>query len=180
MQDSRTCVPTRVRQSAEFSYERAPLDSVPMFCGAIRSPVAAAHDVLPKDDAKMADETPVPETLDTIAAKLTALGKSIDNRFTKIDDRFTKIDERFTKIDDRFTKIDERFTNVDQQLAETKAHLGIKIEAVDDKVTRVYDAVIALQQHNTANTKAHAQFTVRLEDHEVRILALEPPKPKRP
>ena len=147
------------------------MDSVPMFGGAIRTPVATAHDLLPEDDAKMADERPVPETLDTIGAKLTALGKSIDERFTKVD-------ERFTKIDDRFTKVDGQFANFGQQLAETKVHLGIKIDAVDDKVTRVYDAVIALQQHDTVNTKAHAEFTARLEDHEVRILALELPSPK--
>jgi hypothetical protein len=41
----------------------------------------------------------------------------------------------------------------------------------------VYDAVIAQQAHTAANELAHATFTDRLEDHEVRILGLEPRKP---
>lgn len=89
----------------------------------------------------MSNETPVPETLETIAQKITALGKSID-----------------------------------QQLAEVKAQLGVKIEAVEEKVNRVYDVVIAQREINTANMKAHEGFTARLENHEIRILALEPHK----
>jgi hypothetical protein len=57
-------------------------------------------------------ETPVPETLETIAAKIDALAKSND----------------------------QRFATVDQQLAETRAHLGVKIEALDTKVVQIYDA----------------------------------------
>src|SRR5260221_14759584 len=113
------------------------------------------------------DENPMPETLDTIAAKLTALGKTIDERFVQVDQQFAKVGK----------SMDERFANVDQQLAETKAQLGVKIEAVDEKVVRVYDAVIAQQQHTAANEKAHATFTQRLDNHDIRILALEPRKP---
>jgi hypothetical protein len=69
------------------------------------------------DDARM-DDTPVPETLETIAEKITALGKSIDQRFE-----------------------------------ETKAQLGVKIEAVDAKVTLVYDAVISLQKQADTNAR---------------------------
>jgi hypothetical protein len=95
------------------------------------------------------EKTPMPETIDTIAANLSTLSKTID----------------------------ARFATVDQQLADMKAQLGMKIEAVDDRVRLVYDAVIAQQAHTAANELAHATFTNRLEDHEVRILGLEPRKP---
>lgn len=88
------------------------------------------------------------ETLETIAQKITALGVSIDQRFAKVD----------------------------QQFAETKAQLGVKIEAVDEKVVRVYDAVMALREHHETNLKAHTKVNKRLDDHDIRILALEPPK----
>jgi hypothetical protein len=94
----------------------------------------------------------VPETLDTLAATIRALATSIDKRFAKVD----------------------------QQFAETKAQLGVKIEAVDDNVVKVYDAVIALQAHAQMNTNAHQRFTERPADHDVRILALEHQEPPRP
>lgn len=92
----------------------------------------------------MAD-TPVPETLETIAEKIATLGKSMD-----------------------------------QRLEETKVHLGVKIEAVDAKVTLVFDAVLSLQKLADTNTKDHQRFTTRLDNHDVRILALESPKPAQP
>jgi hypothetical protein len=110
------------------------------------------------DDARM-HETPVPETLETIAEKVTALGKSIDQRFAKVDQQFAK---------------------VDQQFAETKAQLGVKIEAVDAKVTLVFDAVLSLQKHSDTNVSDHQRFTERLDNHDVRILALEPSKAAKP
>jgi hypothetical protein len=74
----------------------------------------------------MAD-TPVAETLETIAEKITAPRTSMDQRFE-----------------------------------ETNAQLGVKIEAVDAKVTLVFDAVISLRQLADANTRDHQRFTERL------------------
>jgi outer membrane murein-binding lipoprotein Lpp len=55
-------------------------------------------------------DTPVPETFETLAAKIDTLSKSIDQRFE-----------------------------------ETKSQLGVKIEAVESKVDKVYDEVIAMR-----------------------------------
>ena len=84
------------------------------------------------------DDIPVPETLETIAEKITALGKSMDQRFE-----------------------------------ETRAQLGVKIEAVDAKVTLVFDAVMSLQKQADTNVEDHQRFTERPDNHDVRILALE-------
>ena len=92
----------------------------------------------------MSDE-PVPETLETIAAKLAALTKSMEDKF-----------------------------------AETRAHLGIKIEAVDTKVTQVYDEVIAQREYWKQNAREHGTLTKRLDKHDIRILALEKPSPSKP
>ena len=105
------------------------------------------------------DDRPVPETLETIAAKITALRTSMDQRFATVD---------------------QRFANVDKQLDETKAQLGVKIEAVGADVTLVFDALVSLQKLADTNTKEHRRFTERLDNHDVRILALEPSKPPKP
>jgi glycine cleavage system regulatory protein len=118
------------------------------------------------------DDTPVPETLETIAEKITALGKSIDQRFAKVDQQFAKVDQQFAGVG-------QQFKSIDQQFEETKAQLGVKIEAVDAKVTLVYDAVISLQKQADTNARDHQRFTERLDNHDVRILALES-KPARP
>jgi hypothetical protein len=97
-------------------------------------------------------EKPVPETLETIAVKIDALTKSHD----------------------------ERFATIDQQFAEVKAQLGVKIEAVDAKVVKVYDEVIAMRGDAKRNAMEHKVFTKRLDNHDVRILALEKPGPPKP
>jgi hypothetical protein len=98
------------------------------------------------------DDKPMPDTLETIAEKLTALGKSIDGRFAKID----------------------------RQFEETKSQLGVKIEAVDARVKLVYDEVIARRDKATVNEKEHVEFRERLDKHELRILALEALKAPAP
>jgi hypothetical protein len=131
------------------------------------------------DDGRMS-EGPMPETLETIAARITAQGKSMDERFQAVDERidqhFAKVDQQFASNDQRFASIDQRFTSIDQQLAGMKAQLGVKIEAVDAKVDLVYDVLVAQQQYAGANSLAHDEFRERLDNHDVRILALEPPK----
>ena len=115
-------------------------------------------------------------------------GRTVRNeRFTKVDERFTKVDERLTKVDERhegrgalttvderLTTVDERLTNVDgqlttfdgrfksidQQLVEMKAHLEIRIEAVDTKVVQVYDAVIAMREDAERNVIEHKSSRV--------------------
>jgi hypothetical protein len=110
------------------------------------------------DDVRMA-ENPVPETLETIAAKIDALSRSNDERFTSIDERFAKVDAQF---------------------AETRAQLGVKIEAVDTKVVQLYDEVIAMREEARRNAAGHEAFTRRLDNHEIRIRALESPRRRKP
>ena len=131
----------------------------------------------------MAGDHPVPETLETIAEKLTALGKTIEQQFTKVDERFAQVDARFGQADARLTSIDEQLADLRKDLGsridETKLHLSVKIEAVDAKVQLAYEAIVALNDAKAANDADHKAFRSQLSDHDVRILALEPRKTSR-
>ena len=71
-------------------------------------------------------------------------------------------------------------TSMDQRFEETNAQLGVKIESVDAKVALVFDAVISLRRLADTNTSDDHRFTERLDNHDVRILALESSEPTKP
>ena len=124
------------------------------------------------DDAKMS-ETPVPETLDTIAAKIGELSASIDRRFedsgetiagiaAKVDALSTSIDRRFEASAETVAeKIDALRKSTDQRFDEVESRLGVKIEAVDTKVALVLEAVTALQKGAETNAKDPQPSTER-------------------
>ena len=70
----------------------------------------------------MPDEKPMPDTIETVAQKVTALAKSIDARFVQVDARFEQVDARFGQVDARFGQVDARFTalntSIDKRFAE--------------------------------------------------------------
>jgi septation ring formation regulator EzrA len=88
--------------------------------------------------------------------------------------------ETLETIAKKIDALNKRFSTVDQQLAETRSQLGVKIEAVDTKVTQVYDEVIAMRNETKRNASEHKTFTKRLANHDIRILALEKPGPLKP
>jgi hypothetical protein len=125
------------------------------------------------DDVKMT-EKPMPETLETIAAKIDALSKSNDERLARIDQQFAET------RGDLGARIEALSKSIDRRFEESGAHLGVKIEAVETKVTQVYDEVLAMREKSKRNATEHKTFTNRLDNHDVRILALEKPGPPKP
>ena len=97
----------------------------------------------------------------------------VDQRFDSVDQRFDSVDQRFDSVDQRLGSADRRFVSIDQQFDELKAHLGVKIEALDAKLVQVYDAVIAQRHEAERNASDHESFTRRLDTHDVRLHALE-------
>src|SRR4051812_28402870 len=95
-------------------------------------------------------DNPVPETLETIAAKIDAL-----------TDRFTRIDQQFADTQTQIGVVNNRFPGIDQQLAEMRAQLGVKIEALETKVMQVYDEVIAMRE-GSQRASEHKGFAKRL------------------
>ena len=57
----------------------------------------------------------MPETLETIAEKIGALGAVVDRRFDAID-------KRFDSVDGRFEAVDKEFVSVSQALAEQREY----------------------------------------------------------
>jgi hypothetical protein len=70
----------------------------------------------------MGDDNPVPETLETIAARLSKLTK------------------RFDAVDARFDTFESRITT---GLADTRSELETKIDALHADVKRLYDELVA-------------------------------------
>ena len=114
------------------------------------------------------------ETLDTLAEKITALTTSMDNGFGAVDKRFCAVDRRFDAVDRRFDAVDRRFDAVDQRFDEVKSELRTHIEAVDAKVGLVLEKVDDLIKRDARHSVKHAQYELHLDNHELRLIALEP------
>jgi len=112
----------------------------------------------------MSDETPVPETLETIAASIRDLRTSMDERFTKVDERFGKVDQQFAKIDTRFDEL--------------RSQLRTDIEAVRGDIRLVAEATATQHKRDRRNDADHKRFKTQLEDHDVRLLTLERKTPR--
>jgi len=93
----------------------------------------------------MADDTRMPATIATIAEQLTTLGR----------------------------RMDERFVEIETKIGGVETNLRVLIEAVNDKVQIAYEAIVSLRDDTSANTRDHAKFEKRLENHSLRLLALE-------
>jgi len=120
------------------------------------------------------------ETIETIGTKLDALGAkldvfstTVDKRFEQVDKRFEQVDKRFEQVDKRFEQVDKRFEQVDKRFDELKSELGTRIEAVDAKVDLVVEGFGNLLKKDAANSASHARIETRLDNHDLRLTALE-------
>ena len=113
------------------------------------------------------------ETLDTLAEKITALAVLMEARFKGVDTRFDAVDQRFESVDRRFEAVDRRFDAVDRRFDELKAELRTEMEAVDAKVGLVLEKVDDLITRDVRHSLVHARFEQRLDNHELRLTALE-------
>ncbi|CAN5507386.1 hypothetical protein BH23ACI1_BH23ACI1_21380 [soil metagenome] len=91
----------------------------------------------------------------------------------KIDALSATFLARFDAVDRRFDAVDRRFDAVDQRFDELKAELRTEIEAVDTKVDLVLEKIGHLMSRDISNAAAHASFDQRLENHDLRIRAIE-------
>jgi chromosome segregation ATPase len=114
----------------------------------------------------MSDEKPVPETLDTIAASIRELRQSMDSRFESVDSRFDSVDSRFDEV-----KVELR-----TDIADVRTQLRADIEAVRGDVRIVAEGLAAQTALLTRMDADHDRLTKRVENHDLRIVALEPKK----
>ncbi|MDQ3421550.1 MAG: hypothetical protein M3541_22735 [Acidobacteriota bacterium] len=140
----------------------------------------------------------MPETLETIAEKIAELGQSINVRFGKVDARFDAVDARFDAVDARFDAVDARvdtvsarfdavdarvdtvsarFDAVDAQFDQVKSQLRVEIEAVRGDVRLVAEGLAAQTVLLKRIDAGRERLGKRVDKHDLRIRALEPPKP---
>lgn len=98
----------------------------------------------------------MPETLETIAEKIAELGQSINVRFGKVDVRFDAVDARVDQL---------------------KSQLRVEIEAVRGDVRLVAEGLAAQTVLLKRIDAGREELEKRVDRHDLRIRALEPPKP---
>ncbi|HSC26537.1 MAG TPA: hypothetical protein VLD67_04640 [Vicinamibacterales bacterium] len=127
------------------------------------------------------------ETIETLAGKIDALSISIDKRFDGVDKRLDGVDKRlvgvekrldasdarFDGLEKRLDASDNRFDGFEKKLADVRNELLIRIDGVDSKVGLVLEKVEDLIKRDVGNSVTHARFQERLDDHELRLIALE-------
>ena len=125
----------------------------------------------------MANEKPLAETLETIAASIRDLRSAMDARFGKVDARFDEVDSRFDQVNARFGEVDSRSDELGKSIAsrfdEMKAQLRTEIESVRGDVRLVAEAVAAQTVHLQRHARTHKTLDKRIDGHDTRILALE-------
>lgn len=86
----------------------------------------------------MADEKPMPETLDTIAEKVTALSHAVDGRLAQVDARFADVDKRFDEVSEAFVE-QRKYTEFAFERLRTEMNGGFN--RLDRKLDRVLDTL---------------------------------------
>ena len=100
----------------------------------------------------------------------------VDRRFGEVDKRFDGVAKQFDGVAKEFTGIHDRFKSVDRRLDELGSSLRIQIEAVDSKVGLVLEKVGHLMARDIHHSGVNARVDTRLDNHELRIIALESEK----
>jgi len=93
------------------------------------------------------------ETLDTLGGKIDALTK-------------------------RFDGVDKRLDGVDKRLDQVQSTLGVKIDAVEALAKLAVERLDDVLKKDVGNSLAHARLDARIDDHDLRILALEGRQPR--
>lgn len=101
----------------------------------------------------------------------------IDKRFDDIDKKFDKIDKKFDEIDKRFDFIIDHFNSRFEAIEQMVADLSTKIARFTNSVLNSLDKLTTeykkLDEETTVLAGRYPQINDKLDDHEVRISALE-------
>jgi hypothetical protein len=108
----------------------------------------------------------------------------------KIVDLKKEMDARFEQVDTRFKQVDARFERLERALATehetTRRHMDVRIEQCRAEIRLALERWAAhdrrMDDLQASNARDHAAFIQWLQDHEVRLTALENPtgSPTRP
>lgn len=106
--------------------------------------------------------------------KVSELKTEMDARF---DAAAKDVGERFTQVDERFMRIDKRFDRLERLIAEdgkaTRRHIDIVAEDLKSRMKSLAEASAASERRLADATGTHRTLVSAVDDHEVRLLALE-------
>jgi hypothetical protein len=105
----------------------------------------------------------MPPTLETIAEQITTLSRVITEMGRQVDKKLADVQRE-----------------LNERLEDVETRLSVKIEVVHEEMKIGFDGISGLVERNAHFRAVQAKHTARLDNHEVRILALESSKPPRP
>ena len=112
--------------------------------------------------------------LSSSSMKVSELKTEMDARF---DAAAKDVGERFTQVDERFAQVDERFERLERQIADegtaTRRHFDVVAEDLWSHLKSTAEVSAATQRRLADTTSAHRTLVSAVDDHEVRLLALE-------
>ena len=76
----------------------------------------------------------------------------------------------FASVDERFGKLEKAVQDGDEK---TRALLGVRIDGVSHEVKLIFERIDAIDQRHAEDAKKRAEVDHKLENHDLRILALE-------
>lgn len=99
----------------------------------------------------------------------------------EMDDRFKQVDKRFEQVDKRFEQVDKQFIELRHQIAaeaeKTRRHFDVVADQMKAERNLALDSAKATDERlvriSASNASDHAEFEVRLQDHEKRLGNLE-------
>jgi septal ring factor EnvC (AmiA/AmiB activator) len=150
-------------------------------------------DCIGRDDARVSlvKTSEVKRELDALSANIKQQFADVDERFSQVDARFAQVDARFAQVDARFAQVDARFAEVDARFDQvdarfdqveqrildegerTRRHFDIVAESLRTEMRQGFAAISAMNERLNTHEATHVTVTHILDDHELRLKALE-------
>jgi len=113
--------------------------------------------------------------------KTVELKREMDRQFRDVDARFRAADTRFDDVNASFAAVDARFDALESRLTAehetTRRYMDVLIEQVKAEYRLGLDKMTAMEQRlasiAASNAADQAVFTAVLQQHELRITAVE-------
>jgi hypothetical protein len=108
--------------------------------------------------------------------KIVDLKKEMTAAFAEVDARFKHVDARFEQVDARFERLERALVTEHET---TRRHMDILIEQCRAEIRLALERWAEhdrrMDDLQASNARDHAAFIQWLQDHEVRLTALENP-----
>jgi hypothetical protein len=108
--------------------------------------------------------------------KIVDLKREMNARFERVDARLEQVDARFEQVDARFERLERALATEHET---TRRHMDVLIEQCRADIRLALERADAHDRRwndlQAASARDHAAFVQWLQDHEVRLTALENP-----